>query len=153
MAAIDSPEVVIEETGEGVIRVGSGKYSNGKYTGGRTEEELGLLASDPAHGYKIEPQGLKERDVGLALEERGDLGYIIRDMDIDKGAEFIDETTGLKWDVKSFESYPKGKNGVPITSPQKGAFTEQVAIKKIETEFLHGHNVIIDTRNMIPEHV
>ncbi|PHU33501.1 hypothetical protein, partial [Pseudobutyrivibrio ruminis] len=153
LAAIDSPEVVIEETGEGVIRVGSGKYSNGKYTGGRTEEELGLLASDPAHGYKIEPQGLKERDVGLALEERGDLGYIIRDMDIDKGAEFIDKTTGLKWDVKSFESYPKGKNGVPITSPKKGAFTEQVAIKKIETEFLHGHNVIIDTRNMIPEHV
>ena len=48
LAAIDSPEMIIEE--------------------------LGLLASDPAHGYKIEPQGLKERDVGLALEERGDLG-------------------------------------------------------------------------------
>ena len=75
LAAIDSPEVVIEETGEEVICVGSGKYSNGKYTGGRTEEEQGLLASNPAHGYKIEPQGLKERDVGLALEERGDLGY------------------------------------------------------------------------------
>jgi hypothetical protein len=30
-------------------------------------EELGLLASDPAHGYIIEPQGLKERDVGLAF--------------------------------------------------------------------------------------
>ena len=135
------------------ILLNSRKYINGKYTGGRTEEEIELLASDPAHGYIIQPQGIKEREVGLALEERGDLGHISRDMDIDKAAEFIDETTGIKWDVKSFESYPKGKNGVPITSPKKGAFLVENAIKNIEKEFSHGHNVIIDIRNMVQEHV
>lgn len=128
---------------------GTGKV----YTGGRTQAELDDLAKDPSHGFKIEEQGLKEREIGLALEERGDLGKIVRDAQIDKGAEFIDETTGIKWDVKSFESYPSGDNGVPITSPKKGAFTIQRGIKKIQREFKNGNNVIIDTRKLVPEHI
>jgi len=119
----------------------------GKYTGGRTQKELDDLAGDPSHAGRIEDQGIKEREIGLELESRGDLGKIIRDPKADKGAEFIDTVTGKKWDVKSFESYPHGH-----TSPKKGAFTVDNAMKKIKKEFERGHNVIIDDRNLTPEH-
>ena len=134
-------------------------FSQGKervstaYTGGKTQAELDDLARDPSHGFKIEEQGLKEREIDLALEERGDLGKIVRDMQIDKGAEFIDETTGIKWDVKSFESYPIGANGVPIKNPRKGAFTVQQGLKKIQKEFKNGNCVIIDTQKLVLEHI
>ena len=122
--------------------------SDETYTGGRTQEELDDLARDPSHGNKITEQGIKEREVGLQLEERGDLGHIVRDTQADKGAEFIDQTTGKYWDVKSFESYPNG-----ITSPRKGAFTVENAMKKILREIGNGHKVIVDTRNLVAEHI
>ena len=137
--------------GEKIGNVADGKIQN--YTGGRTQIELDDLARDPSHAGRIEAQGIKEREVGLALEERGDLGKIVRDMQVDKGAEFIDTTTGLKWDVKSFESYPSGDNGIPITNPKRGAFTIKNGMKKIQKEFKNGNNVIIDTRNLVPEHI
>lgn len=118
------------------------------YTGGRTQKELDDLASDPSHGGRIKDQGIKEREIGLDLERQGKLGRIIRDPKSDKGSEFIDETTGQKWDIKSFESYPNGH-----TSPKKGAFTVNNAMKKIYKEFERGHNVIIDKRNLTLEHV
>ncbi|OME98415.1 hypothetical protein BK124_14465 [Paenibacillus amylolyticus] len=123
------------------------------YTGGRNHKELDDLARDPSGGGKIEPKNINERDVGLQLEARGDLGRIIRDSQADKGAEFIDTTTGIKWDVKSFESYPSGRNGIPITNPKKGAFTIQNGMQKIHEEFAKGHDVIIDTKKMVPEHI
>lgn len=126
----------------------SGKYSNGKYTGGRTQAELDDLAKDPSHAFRIEEQGIKERQIGLELEERGELGHIIRDVQENGGAEFIDTTTNIKWDVKSFESYPNGH-----TEPRKGAFTASNAMKKINKEFDKNHNVIIDVRELVPEHV
>ncbi len=51
----------------------------GKYTGGRTQKELDDLAGDPSHGGKIRDQGLKEREIGLDLEQQGKLGrlYVI----------------------------------------------------------------------------
>ncbi|MED1948082.1 hypothetical protein ABE237_08120 [Brevibacillus formosus] len=48
------------------------------------------LARDPASNGKIEPKNIRERFVGLALEERGDLGRIIPDQQAENGAEFID---------------------------------------------------------------
>ncbi|MBT2283619.1 WXG100 family type VII secretion target [Paenibacillus polymyxa] len=123
------------------------------YTGGRNHKEVDDLARDPSGGGKIEPKNINERDVGLQLEARGDLGRIIRDPQADKGAEFIDTTTGIKWDVKSFESYPSGRNGIPITNPKKGAFTIQSGMQKIHEEFAKGHDVIIDTKKMVPEHI
>lgn len=71
------------------------------YTGGRSQEELDELAGDPSHGFRIEAQGIKEREIGLDLESDGRLGRIVRDPTPDKGAEFIDTTTGIKWDVLS----------------------------------------------------
>ncbi|MBA4550775.1 pre-toxin TG domain-containing protein [Thermoactinomyces vulgaris] len=114
----------------------------------RTQEEYDDLARDPSHGGQITEQGIKEREIGLALESQGKLGKIIRDPQSDGGAEFIDTTTGIKWDIKSFVSYPNGH-----TSPRKGAFTVEKAMKKINAEFRRGHNVIIDKRDLIPQHV
>ena len=125
----------------------------GDYTGGRTQAELENLARDPSHAGRIEQQGIKEREVGLELEERGELGYIIRDQQINKGSEFIDTTTGVKWDVKSFESYPMGRNGIPITKIKKGAFSVDKGMEKIYGEFDKGNNVIIDARLLISKHI
>lgn len=75
------------------------------------------LVGDSSHGARIEGQGIKEREIGLELENRGDLGRIIRVQKADKGAEFIDTFIRGKWDVKSFESYPNGH-----TSPPKRCF-------------------------------
>ncbi|MDQ0049237.1 hypothetical protein J2T18_003538 [Paenibacillus polymyxa] len=126
---------------------------DGKYNGGRNQEELDDLARDPASNGKIEPKNIREREVGLAVEERGELGRLIRDPQRENGAEFIDTSSGLKWDVKSFESFPSGDNGIPITNPKKGAFTIQQGMKKLQKEFSNGNNVIIDTRKMVPEHI
>jgi hypothetical protein len=126
---------------------GGGKNQK-NYPVKRTQEEYDDLARDPSHGGQITEQGIKEREIGLALESQGKLGKIIRDPQADGGAEFIDTTTGIKWDIKSFVSYPNGH-----TSPRKGAFTVEKAMKKINAEFRRGHNVIIDKRDLIPQHV
>lgn len=114
-----------------------------KYQGGRTYTEYVDLARDPSHANKVLPQGRKERMIGLDLEKQGVLHKIIRDPQKDKGAEFIDTVTGIKWDIKSFVSHPKG-----ATSARSGAFRLSRAIAKVEKEFANGHNVILDTRRL-----
>ncbi len=141
-ATVAKTETVVERVNK------NGRYYNGKYTGGRTQVELDDLARDPSHAFRIEEQGIKERQIGLELEERSKLGHIIRDIQENNGAEFIDTTTGVKWDVKSFESYPNGH-----TEPRKGAFTVSNAMKKLNSEFNKNHNVIIDVRELVPEHI
>ncbi|GFN34159.1 hypothetical protein [Paenibacillus xylaniclasticus] len=106
------------------------------------------LAGDPSHGGKIRDQGLKEREIGPDLEQQGKLGKIVRDPQGNGGAEFIDTTNNVKWDVKSFVSYPNGH-----TSPKKGAFTVNNGMKAINKELDKNYNVIVDTREMAPEHV
>lgn len=142
-----------EKSSKGVEGTGKGHKPNlfdkdGNYTGGRTQKELDNLAGDPSHGGKIRDQGLKEREIGLDLEQQGKLGKIVRDPQGDGGAEFIDTTNNVKWDVKSFVSYPNGH-----TSPKKGAFTVNNGMKAINKEMNKTYNVIVDRRDMIPEHV
>ncbi|NMO94998.1 hypothetical protein [Paenibacillus lemnae] len=139
---------------EGSSGGGSSKGTEGTpkahagYTGGRTQKELDDLAGDPSHSGKIRNQGLKEREVGLDLEQQGKLGKIVRDPQGNGGAEFIDTTNNVKWDVKSFVSYPNGH-----TSPRKGAFTVNNGMKAINKELDKNYNVIVDKRDMVPEHV
>lgn len=113
------------------------------YQGSRTYKEYVDLARDPSHGNKVLPQGRKERMIGLDLEKQGKLSKIIRDPEGDRGAEFIDIVTSVKWDIKSFVSHPKGN-----VSARKGAFKLAKAVAKIEKEFANGHNVVIDTRRL-----
>ncbi|WP_411344070.1 hypothetical protein ACE3MZ_21210 [Paenibacillus sp. WLX1005] len=74
--------------------------------------------------------------------------WVIRDTNSNAGADFIDTTTGIKWDVKRFRSYPDGH-----TNKKKGAFNLENAMGKINKEFGRGYNVIIDTRNLTGDHV
>ncbi len=124
----------------------------GEYTGGRTEEELKLLEYDPAK--KAITEGSKnEAKIGLDLEERGIISRLERSSD--PKAEFIDISNGKKYDVKSFESNPIGANGIPITSPRKGAFKVENDMKNIIKEFEKNGNdiVIIDKSKLTLEHI
>ena len=110
----------------------------------RTSLEFDDLAKDPAHGNKATVGSILEREVGLVLEKRGDLGYIVRDTIADKGAEFVDTVTGQKWDVKAFRSYaPKGQE----------IFKVEKALGTMGKEFDKGYNVILDTRNLTEKHL
>ncbi|MGX7419514.1 hypothetical protein ACWOFR_12015 [Carnobacterium gallinarum] len=62
----------------------------------RTQTDLDDLARDPSHSGNITKGSELEREIGLALEERGDLGHIVRDKTANGGAEFIDTVTGKK---------------------------------------------------------
>ena len=125
---------------------------NGNYTGGRTRAELDALEYDPAK-KAVTTGSKKEARIGLDLEEKGIIGHLERSAAPE--AEFIDLTTGKKYDVKSFESTPIGADGLPITSPRKGAFKVQNAMKNIMKEFNKNGNdfVIIDTSKLIPNHI
>lgn len=138
-----SPQLTFEN-GETEAKVKENERNVKKtYQGGRTYKEYVDLSKDPSHGNKVLPQGRKERMISLDLEKQGKLNKIIRDPQKDKGSEFIDTVTGIKWDIKSFVSHPKR-----TTSARKGAFNLSRAVKKIEREFANGHNVIIDTRRL-----
>ncbi len=117
------------------------------YPGGRTYKEYEALARDPSHGNHVTEQAQKEREIGLDLERQGFLHKIFRDPESNGGAEFIDSETHIKWDIKSFISYPNGH-----VKSRKGAFSVQNALKKIYAELDKGHHVILDTRKLVQEH-
>lgn len=121
------------------------KYSNGSYTGGRTEQELKALEEDPAHFGSTRPidieKGKHEAKIGLELEEKGSLKNITRDAT--GKSEFIDGN-GQAWDVKSFNSNYK---------PNKGGFRLDKAMNTIKESLSKKENVIVDTSNMSPEHI
>ena len=142
--------------GRSVRGVGGGSEAlydvNGKYIGGRTEAELSALEYDPAK-KAITSGSQNEAKIGLDLESKGTIGNLQRSAD--PKAEFIDSVTGKKYDVKSFQSYPIGADGNPITSPRKGAFKVENAMKNITKEFEKNGNdfVIIDTSKLKQEHI
>lgn len=68
---------------------------------------------------------------------------MIRDPQADKGADFIDTTTGQKWDIKSPVSHPKGH-----TSPKKGAFNVDKMMANVNKEISRGNKVVLDTRRL-----
>lgn len=113
------------------------------FQGGRSREEYSALARDPARGTKVDYKGKKERSIALDLEQQRKLGKIIRDPQADKGADFIDTTTGQKWDIKSPVSHPKGH-----TSAKKGAFNLGKMMANVRKELSRGHKVILDTRRL-----
>ena len=110
--------------------------ADGNYTGGRTKAELDALADDPAHmGSKRQvdiEKGIHEQKVGLGVEESGKIkGPITRDPS--GKAEFFD-ADGQAWDVKSFNSYYK---------PKQGGFTLQSAMRSINKSLSEGEHVIL----------
>ena len=100
------------------------------YQGDRTRGEYSALARDPARGTKVDYKGAKERAIALDLERQGKIGKVIRDPQAEKGADFIDTSTGQKWDVKSPVSHPKGH-----TSVRKGAFNVDKMMANVKKNF------------------
>jgi hypothetical protein len=106
------------------------------------QERVDSLAPDPAHNGKITKGSRREAEVGVALEERGDLpGPITRDPS--GFSEFID-ANGQMWDVKGFSSK------WPI---RRGGFHLETAMEKIDGEISNKENVILDTKDLSPEHL
>ena len=103
-------------------------------------KRLEELAKDPSQGGKITNKTRREAEVGLAMEDRGELAAPIT-RDPSGAAEFID-ANGQKWDVKGFNSQyaPTGYN-----TPE--------ALQKIQGEIAKGENVIVDTGKMSAQHV
>lgn len=123
--------------------VSAGDSNVKTFQGNRTREEYSALARDPARGNKVDNKGKKERDIALDLERQRKLGHVIRDPQAEKGADFIDTTTGQKWDIKSPVSHPKGH-----TSPKKGAFSIDRMMANVMKELSRGNKVILDTRRL-----
>jgi len=99
------------------------------------------LASDPAHGGAITRGSFREAYVGLRLETRGVLpGRITRDRT--GAAEFVDGT-GVRWDVKGFNSQWPAK---------KGGFVLANAGASLAKEIAAGQNVILDGKRLSTDH-
>jgi hypothetical protein len=136
---------------------GSGDASSSadpQYTPGTPEYEARIadLSGDPAHGGDSTVKTVREAQVGLQLEADGQVGPLIRapfdEAGEDQG-EFIDTSTGQRWDVKSSPdlqpSYQAGA-GQPIWNPQTtGDFTSM-----INRELASGENVMLDPDGMSP---
>lgn len=114
-----------------------------EYQGGRSRNEYSDLARDPARGTRVDAKGQKERSIALDLEKQGKLGKVVRDHQASKGADFIDTSSGQKWDVKSPVSHPNGH-----TSVRKGAFSVGRMMANVQKEISRGNNVILDTRRL-----
>ena len=117
------------------------------YTGGRSNKEIQSLGKDPAHEgtnriVDIE-KAMHEGEVGLDLEGRGKLSSIVRDAT--GKSEFVENGgNGQKWDIKSFNSNFK---------PKQGGFKLEKAMDTIQASLEEGEYVIVDTSNMSQEHI
>jgi hypothetical protein len=108
-------------------------YEPGGGATGTRAERLGELAKDPAHGGEVTAGSQREAEVGLNLEERGELpGPISREASGE--AEFVDGK-GQAWDVKGFHS-------------EGGRFDIEYSMSKIEREIALNRNVILDGQNL-----
>ncbi len=100
-------------------------------------EYLDELARDPASGGTVDADSLREAEVGVLLDQRGDLPGPLR-RDASGAGEFFD-ANGELWDIKAFRSTR------PDGSPN---FVLEAALSSIQGEFLAGENIILDTLNL-----
>jgi len=135
---------------------GSGGYTTPPYGSPEWLKRQTELAKDPAHGGVIKPKGLREAEVGLILEARGDLpGPITRAPQtvdprtgdtIDHG-DFID-ATGQAWDVKQpTDTFPPPapNAGQPMPPGLPGRYDGPGFERTIRDQLAAGQNVILDT--------
>ncbi|MBX6748538.1 MAG: WXG100 family type VII secretion target [Micromonosporaceae bacterium] len=135
---------------------GSGGYTTPPYGSPAWLARQDQLARDPAHGGVIKPKGLREAEVGLILEARGDLpGPITRAPQtidphtgdtIDHG-DFLD-ATGQAWDVKQPTDIfpPTAPNaGQPMPPGLPGRYDGPGFERAVADQLAAGQNVILDT--------
>ncbi|WP_067864229.1 hypothetical protein [Nocardia shimofusensis] len=129
--------------------------ANSSNTPGTTEYQKRVeeLAQDPAKNGKVNGQSRREAEVGLAHENAGRVGPLERaplGSDGEDQGEFVDSSTGQRWDVKSSpDTIPdyreKGVPGTPIP-----AQTDEKFVQMIEDSLADGENVMIDESGMTP---
>jgi hypothetical protein len=95
------------------------------------------LAADPAHGGRIRPNSLLERDVAIGLETTGQVPAKVT-RDPTGQADFIDGL-GQRWDVKGF---------VSGQLPRMGYFDLMRDAGKVDKSLAQGEYVMLDTRRM-----
>jgi hypothetical protein len=106
------------------------------------QARIDLLARDPAHGGKVTPASVREAEVAVSLEEKGEIrGPIQRDAT--GAADFID-ADGKPWDVKGFNS------NQPVA---QGGFDLATDVGKVDISLAQGENVMVDTGQMTPNDV
>ena len=118
------------------------------------------LSHDPAHLGRVSPKSVREAEVGLALEARGDLpGPITRTPldDSDPAAvkdlgDFTD-ATGQRWEVKNpTDIFPAGRNkGQPMPEGLDGRYDGPTWDGIITKELAKGQWVALDHRDLSPE--
>ncbi len=123
-----------------------------EYDARRTE-----LAQDPAHGGQVKAKGLREAEVGLDMERRGELPGPIRRAPLETDAqgrtvdtgEFID-ANDTHWDVKApADIFPAGRQaGQPMPPGLRGRYDGEDVMDDIADELDKGQNVIIDSRHL-----
>ncbi|MFI0351589.1 Hint domain-containing protein [Actinomadura sp. 9N407] len=121
------------------------------------QQRIDELSQDPSHVGKVTPQQIREAEVGLELERRGDLpGPIKRAPKIngkDTG-EFVD-ANGQHWDIKGFTDIYQGgpKKGQPMPPNARGRYDRQEAISAINHELAQNpvEKVILDPKNLSPQ--
>jgi WXG100 family type VII secretion target len=142
-----SPEAV-----QAIIKGGPDALANIAAIGSKYPNDAGYIVSqyhryddltkDPAHVGIIDVKGMREAEVGLALEGRGDLPQPITRYPT-PAAEFTD-ANGQAWDIKGFNSnFP----------PRQGGFEVNAAMRQVKKELGNNENVIIDTEKMTPQHI
>jgi len=122
-------------------------------------DRLDELSKDPAHGGGATPKSIREGEIALDLERRGDLPGPVRrpDLDntnpafqVDKG-DFVD-ATGQHWDLKSpADTFPSGpRAGQPMPPGLRGSYDGTTMEQEIDNELGKGQNVVINTENLSP---
>ncbi|MEO7518430.1 MAG: hypothetical protein ABIY58_06705, partial [Acidimicrobiales bacterium] len=110
---------------------------------GDVSERAAALDRDPDHSGKVTDSSIREREAALGVDPDGSRG--LRRPDNPGEGDFVDGA-GKAWDHKGFRSevpHPKGR----------GAFTKEQGEAKISGQLAKGRGVILDTRELTPEHV
>ncbi len=119
------------------------------------------LALDPDRGQPVPA----EADVAMDMWDRGEWGAPRRPgPDDPPGADFIDDSTGISYDVKGFWSRDNIDRRIadgaaergrlaptyPPGHTHRGQYDGATAVEDIRAEIDQGHRVVIDPRNLQP---
>jgi hypothetical protein len=136
-------------------RAGVGGYVTPPYGSPEWLARQVELSKDPAHGGVSTPKGMREAEIGLILEARGDLpGPISRAPQTvnphsgttEDHGDLLD-AAGQLWDVKQpTDTFPPGspKAGQPMPPGLTGRYDGPVFEESVTRELAKGQNVIVD---------
>ncbi|WP_216897636.1 hypothetical protein [Nocardia alni] len=146
-------EIESEEASSSAGRTSPANTSNTPGTA-EYDQRADELAKDPAHGGQISDKSRREAEVGLSLENKGQLAGPITRAPFENGkdtGEFVD-ANGQHWDMKqptdTFPSNAGPMAGKPMPPTMRGAYNRTDFVSMVNDEIATGENVIIDPQNL-----